>query len=216
MLTMILHRIKTNPQLKKRLLWLTMHPLKTRPRFWLRCLQPFYMKRGKKTVIYRSVRKDVVPFHPFVLGSYSIVEDYATINNQVGGVVIGTASRIGLHNTIIGPVTIGNNVLLAQNVVIAGLNHNFEDVSKTISEQGVDTKQVVIEDDVWIGANSVVLPGVRIEKHAVVGAGSVVTRDLPSFSVALGNPAKVVKQYDAEKNKWVKSNFDENIDCLQG
>lgn len=215
MLTMILQRIKTNPQLKKRLLWMTMHPLRTRPRLWLRWFQPFYMKRGKKTVIYRSVRRDIVPFHNFVLGSYSIVEDYATINNQVGDVVIGSASRIGLHNTIIGPVTIGDNVLLAQNVVIAGLNHNFEDVYEPISQQGVETKPVVIEDDVWVGANSVVLPGITIGKHAVVGAGSVVTRNIPSFSVALGNPAKVIKQYDAEHKQWIKSNLDENIDRIQ-
>jgi len=173
------------------------------------------MKRGKKTVIYRSVRRDIVPFHNFVLGSYSIVEDYATINNQVGDVVIGSASRIGLHNTIIGPVTIGDNVLLAQNVVIAGLNHNFEDVYEPISQQGVETKPVVIEDDVWVGANSVVLPGITIGKHAVVGAGSVVTRNIPSFSVALGNPAKVIKQYDAEHKQWIKSNLDENIDRIQ-
>lgn len=208
-------KIKNNPDLKRKLLYLMMHPVKTRPRLWLRCLQFMYMKKGKNSVIYRSVRKDIVPFNGFFLGKSSVIEDYAIINNQVGDVVIGSASRIGLHNTIIGPVTIGDNVLLAQNVVIAGLNHNFEDVYEPISQHGVETKPVVIEDDVWVGANSVVLPGITIGKHAVVGAGSVVTRNIPSFSVALGNPAKVIKQYDAEHKQWIKSNLDENIDRIQ-
>lgn len=181
-----------------------MHPVKTRPRFWLRCLQLLYMKRGEKSVIYRSVRKDIVPFNIFVLGDCSVIEDYAIINNAVGDIVIGNYTRIGFTNTLIGPVTIGDKVNIAQNVVISGLNHNFEDIDKPIAEQDITTKQITIEDNVWIGANSSILPGVRIGKHVVIGAGSVVTRDIPSYSVAVGNPARVVKQYDFEKKQWVK------------
>lgn len=204
MLSSIIQRIKSNPVLKQRVLRLMMHPVKTRPRFWLRCFQFFYMKKGKRSVIYRSVRKDIVPFNLFSMGDYSVIEDYAIINNAVGDIVIGSHTRVGLGNTVIGPVTIGNTVNLAQNVVISGLNHNFEDVNQTIADQGVSTKQIVIEDDVWIGANSVIMAGVHIGQHVVIGAGSIVTKDVPSYSIALGNPARVIKKYDVERGQWIK------------
>jgi len=68
----------------------------------------------------------------------------------------------------------------------------------------VVTKQISIADDVWIGANCVVTAGVTIGKHAVIGAGSVVTKDIPPFSVAVGNPARVIKKYNSETNSWEK------------
>lgn len=204
MFTIIIQKIKANPVLKQRVLSFTMHPVKTRPRFWLRCLQFLYIKKGKKSVIYRSARKDIVPFNAFSLGNCSVIEDYSIINNAVGDIMIGNHTRIGLGNTIIGPVTIGDNVHLAQNVVVSGLNHNFEEVDKTIAEQGVSMKHVVVENDVWIGANSVILPGTKIGEHVIIGAGSVVTKDIPPYSVAVGNPARVVKQYDVENKQWIK------------
>ncbi len=204
MFTAIIQKIKADPALKQRVLFLMMHPVKTRPRFWLRCFRFLYMKKGRNSVIYRSVRKDIVPFNTFTMGGYSVIEDYTIINNAVGDIEVGHHTRIGLGSTIIGPVTIGDNVHLAQNVVISGLNHNFEEVDKTIAEQGVSTKHVIVENDVWIGANSVIPAGVRIGKHVVIGAGSVVTKDIPSYSVAVGNPARVIKQYDVENKQWIK------------
>jgi acetyltransferase-like isoleucine patch superfamily enzyme len=204
MLTSIIEKIKSNPELKRRLLFMMMHPVKTRPRLWLRCLQFFYMKKGKNSVIYRSVRKDIVPFNGFSLGKSSVIEDYTIINNAVGEIIIGNHTRIGMGNTIIGPVMIGNNVILAQNVVTSALNHNFEDVLTTINQQGVKTDQIIIEDNVWIGANSSVLAGVHIGEHVVVGAGSVVTKDIPPFSVVVGNPARILKVYDHKEQRWIK------------
>jgi acetyltransferase-like isoleucine patch superfamily enzyme len=197
-------RIRQTPLLKKNVLHLMMHPVKTRPRFWLRCLQFLYMKKGKKSVIYRSVRKDIVPFNIFSMGDYSVIEDYAIINNAVGDIVIGSHTRVGLGNTVIGPVTIGDEVNLGQNVVISALNHNYEDVERSIAGQGVNTQAVVIEDDVWVGAHSVIVAGVHIGRHVVIGAGSIVTKDIPSYSLALGNPVRVIKQYDFEKKQWIK------------
>jgi acetyltransferase-like isoleucine patch superfamily enzyme len=204
MFSSVKQKIKANPVLKQRVLFLMMHPVKTRPRFWLRCFRFLYMKKGKKSVIYRSVRKDIVPFNTFSIGNYSVIEDYAIINNAVGDIVIGNHARIGLGNTIIGPVSIGDKVNLAQNIVISALNHNYEDVEKSIADQGINIQTVIIENDVWIGANSIILAGVHIGKHVVIGAGSVVTKDIPPYSVALGNPARIVKQYDVEKKQWIK------------
>ena len=65
---------------------------------------------------------------------------------------------------------------------------------KRIDEQGVSTKPVVIEDDIWIGANAVILPGVTIGHHTVVAAGAVVTKDVPPHSLVAGVPAKIIKQ----------------------
>jgi len=200
----IKEKIKQNPRLKLFILNLLMHPVKTRPRWWFRQLRFLYVKRGKKSVIYRSVRKDIVPFNRFVLGERSVIEDYSIVNNAVGDVVIGNRTRIGFGNTVIGPVQIGDDVSFAQNVTITGLNHNYQDVNIPISNQGITTKCVIVEDDVWIGANSVILPGVSIGKHSVVAGGSVVTRDVPPYSVCVGNPARVVKQYDFDKKEWCK------------
>ena len=77
---------------------------------------------------------------------------------------------------------------------MTALNHNFEDATQRIDEQGVGTKPVVIGDDVWIGANAVILPGVTIGRHCVVAAGAVVTKDVPDNSVVAGVPAKILKQ----------------------
>jgi acetyltransferase-like isoleucine patch superfamily enzyme len=198
------NKIRSNQRIKKIVLFLLMHPVKKRPRFWVRIFQFLYLKRGKKTVIYRNVRKDLPPFNKFCLNDYSVIESFSVINNAVGDLLIGRHTRIGIGNTIIGPVQIGNHVNLAQNVVVSGLNHNFKDVDRYIDRQGVSTKPVIIEDDVWIGANSIILPGVTIGKHSVVAAGSVVTRSVSAYSVCAGNPAKVIKQYDFKSKEWLR------------
>lgn len=185
--------IQQHPGLKKAIYRFLMHPVKTRPNWWIRPFVGVFMHRGKGSVIYRSVRKDITPFHPFSIGNKSVIEDYACINNAVGEIKIGDNSRIGLHSTIIGPVHIGNQVNLAQGVVVSGLNHNYNRTDIPISEQGVSTALITINDDVWMGANCVITAGVTIGRHCVIGACSVVTKDIPDYSVAVGNPAKVIK-----------------------
>lgn len=187
-------RFNRNPKWKKFLDWVIMNQVETRPRWFIRLLAPLYQHRGRQSVIHHSVRMDTPPYRKFSLGDYSVIESYACINNAVGDVMIGDHTRIGLHNTIIGPVTIGSHVNLAQGITITALNHNFENSKKRIDEQGVSTSAVVIEDDIWIGANAVILPGVTIGHHSVVAAGAVVTKDVPPHSLVAGVPAKVIKQ----------------------
>lgn len=187
-------KFKGNPRLKKFVDWLIMNQVETRPRWYIRLLAPLYQQRGKHSVIHRSARMDTPPYRKFSLGDYSVVESFACINNAVGDVVIGDHTRIGLHNTVIGPVKIGNHVNLAQGITITALNHNFKDSDKRIDEQGVSTNPVTIGDDIWIGANAVILPGVTIGDHSVVAAGAVVTKDVPPHSLVIGVPAKVIKQ----------------------
>jgi len=187
-------KFKSNPSLKRMVDWLIMNQVETRPRWFIRLFAPLYQHRGKHAVIHRSVRMDTPPYRKFYLGDYSVVESFACINNAVGDIIIGDHTRIGLHNTIIGPVTIGSHVNLAQGITITALNHNFSDAEKRIDEQGVNTTPVVIEDDIWIGANAVILPGVTIGQHSVVAAGAIVTKDVPPHSLVAGVPAKVIKQ----------------------
>ena len=189
----IRERFKNNPKLKELVDWLIMNQVETRPRWYVRLLAPLYQHRGTHTVIHRSVRMDTPPYRKFSLGDYSVVESFACINNAVGDVVIGDHTRIGLHNTIIGPVTIGSHVNLAQGITITALNHNFADPQKRIDQQGVSTTPVTIGDDIWIGANAVVLSGVTIGNHSVVAAGAVVTKDVPPHSLVAGVPAKIIK-----------------------
>ena len=187
-------KFKGSPKLKKFVDWLIMNQVETRPRWYVRMMASLYQHRGRHSVIHCSVRMDTPPYRKFRLGDYSVIESFACINNAVGDVIIGDHTRVGLHNTIIGPVTIGSHVNLAQGITVTALNHNFADSEKRIDEQGVSTTPVVIEDDVWIGANAVVLPGVRIGNHSVIAAGAVVTKDVPPHSIVAGVPAKVIKK----------------------
>lgn len=164
-----------------------------RPRWYVRLLAPLYQHRGRGSKIYSSVRMDTPPFRKFSLGKRSVVESFSCINNAVGDVTIGDNTRIGMHNTIIGPVSIGNNVIFAQNIVVSALNHNYSDPNLPICKQGINTKPIIVKDDSWIGAGAILTQGVTIGKHSIVAAGAVVTKDVPPYSIVAGVPAKIIK-----------------------
>ena len=187
-------QMKGSPKMKRLLDYLMMNQRDARPRWYVRLLAPLYQHRGRGSKIYHSVRMDTPPYRRFWLGRHSVIESFCCINNAVGDVIIGDCTRIGIHNTIIGPVCVGNHVNLAQGITVTALNHNYEDATKRIDEQGISTKPVVIGDDVWIGANAVILPGVTIGSHCVIAAGAVVTKDVPDHTLVGGVPAKVIKK----------------------
>ncbi|RYZ98466.1 MAG: acyltransferase [Sphingobacteriaceae bacterium] len=198
--------IKGNPKLKKLIHWLLIPSGEARPRLWVKWfVNPFFHKRGKGSKVRGRTRMDVLPFNRFELGEGSTIEAFSTVNNGVGDVLIGAHTLIGMSNVIIGPVTIGNNVILAQNIVASGLNHEYRDVTQPIHAQKILVSPIVIEDECWIAANAVITSGVTIGKHSVIAAGAVVTKDIPPYSVAVGNPAKVIKKYDFELKGWVRA-----------
>lgn len=197
--------IKNNRILKKLIHRLLIPKNEARPRKWVTIfVNPFVHKVAFSATIRHQTRLDVLPFNAFSLGAHSVIEDFSTINNGVGPVHIGHGTLIGMGNVIIGPATIGNNIIFAQNVVLSGLNHGYTDVDVPIVHQPVSTKPIIIEDDCWIAANVVITSGVTIGKHCVIAAGSVVTKDIPPYTVAGGNPAKPIKQYNTELKEWVR------------
>ena len=202
-----LSKLKSNPKVKDFILLLIRPRRNPRPRLWVRLfVNPFVHKRGKDSKIRRRSRIDVFPWNRFEIGRLTTIEDFCTVNNGSGNVILGDRVRIGIGSVVIGPITMGNGSGLGQNVFVSGFNHGFSDASKNSSIQPLDIRPVVIEEDAHIGANSVVLAGIRIGRRSQIGAGSVVTKDIPPFSVAVGNPARVIKQYNPETKKWERVN----------
>jgi acetyltransferase-like isoleucine patch superfamily enzyme len=111
--------------------------------------------------------------------------------------LIGKGSGIVGHFSI----TIGDDVWTGHHIYITDQNHGYEDVTRPISVQSMPEKAVRIGNGSWIGHGSVILPGSDIGEHVVIGANSVVTGTIPSFSVAVGVPARVVKRF--VDGRWV-------------
>lgn len=124
--------------------------------------------------------------------------NFSTVTSVGGKIEIGDGfscnERVSINADFGGLISIGKNCLIGPGVVLRSANHIFENPNKTIKAQGHKVENIVIGDDVWIGANAVILPGVTIGKHSVIGAGAIVTRDIPSFVVAVGVPAKIIRK----------------------
>jgi maltose O-acetyltransferase len=107
---------------------------------------------------------------------------------------IGDNSGIGLNAMIIGPVIIGDNVMMGPSCSLFGIDHETRRTDVPMIDQGErEPRPPVIEDDVWLSANVIVLPGRRIGRGSVIGAGAVVASDIPPYAVAAGNPARVIR-----------------------
>ncbi|WP_346986962.1 acyltransferase [Alistipes shahii] len=122
-----------------------------------------------------------------------------TINRKVHfasgrNIEIGDESGIGANTSIPGNTIIGNHVILSRNCFILDKNHIFERTDIPLNDQGCyPPKQTVIEDDCWIGMNTLKTPGRHISKGTIIGMGSILTKDFPPYSVVGGNPAKLIK-----------------------
>lgn len=131
------------------------------------------------------------------IGPHAVFEPGVWITSDTGRIVIGAGALLNL-NVMVAAVErteIGDHCMLANGCLITDANHRFDDPQRPVPWQGFTTKgPTILEDNVWLGANVVVTSGVRIGRRSVIGANSVVTADVPPFSVAAGAPAKVLRQ----------------------
>jgi len=135
------------------------------------------------------------------------------IDKKSSVVLIGENVQINdyVHITGIKMVRIGDNVLIASKVYISDSSHgsysgDMNDSNPDIipKERTLSYREVCIKDNVWIGESVTILPGVTVGRASIIGANSVVTKDIPEYSIAAGNPAKVIKEYSFQQNKWMK------------
>jgi acetyltransferase-like isoleucine patch superfamily enzyme len=167
-----------------------------------------YIQREFPSSISLRARLDVIPRaphherHRLSLGRNSLIETLCVVCTWHGDVILKDGASIGIGSIVLGPVLIGENSACSQNCFISGQSHHYEDISKNFLRQGIQTDQVVIGKNVWIGANSSILPGVTIGDNSVIGAGSTIIEDVPPYSVVVGNPAKIVRQYDSATKQW--------------
>lgn len=146
-----------------------------------------YSRRGK---VFKMCRVFFAKKIMKKVGKNVNIETGALFNPNVE---IGDNSGIGVNCELVGKVIIGKNVMMGPEVVFYSINHEFRDKNRTIIEQGYQNeKPITVEDDVWIGRRAIILPGVTIKKGTVVGAGAIVTKTFPEYSIIAGNPAKVI------------------------
>jgi acetyltransferase-like isoleucine patch superfamily enzyme len=124
------------------------------------------------------------------LGARCIVAAGVRVN---GRFIAGEHCSLNLHCSVLGDVTFGSFVRVAAGACVLGFNHVSDDLETPICLQGVRSKGITVGDDVWIGANALVLDGVSVGSHAIIAAGAVVTKDVPDYAIVTGNPARVVR-----------------------
>ena len=126
-----------------------------------------------------------------------------------GGILLGARTDIGERNRIDGDVVVGEAVLFGPDNYISSVDHCFDDVSIPVLDQGcISSKKnghgdLRIGDGSWIGCHCAIVGDVHIGRHCVVGANSVVTRDVPDFCVVAGAPARIVKRFNLETGEWM-------------
>lgn len=150
---------------------------------------------GDNVAINALSKQGVVIGDNVTIKDNTIIECTAVLRSIAEGIKIG--NNVGISQNCFFAaremIEIGNDVIIGPGVSLFSENHNYERSDKLIRLQGETRKAIVIEDDVWIGANATILAGVHIGKHSVIGAGAVVTKDIPSNSVYAGNPARSIK-----------------------
>ncbi len=130
-----------------------------------------------------------------VFGRRITLDDNVEVRNRTSFTLfIGNNTSINRNTVIRGKVTIGENVSIAPNCMIIGANHKFDILDTPIKNQGFEIKGIEIESNVWIGANSCILDGVTVGTGSVIGAGAIVTKNIPDLSVAVGNPCRVIRK----------------------
>ena len=181
-------------------------------------LSPIAIKRfgraGKGLLIFKPIQLDRK--RDFILlGDNVVIRKYARINcyprwnaekNNEPIITIGNNCIIGQRLSLLagGKITIGNNVLMASDILVTSENHSIDPENEIFyMDQPLKCADVEIKEGCWIGEKVCIMSGVTIGKKSIIGAGSIVTKSIPDYSIAVGNPARVIKQYDFTQHQWV-------------
>lgn len=160
--------------------------------------------RGKRMI---KIGKDLTT------GINCRIEAFSTVNNREIKLYCGDRVQLNdnVHISAIESVKIGNDVLIASSVYISDNSHgSYKGDENDISPEIIPIKRpynvepVVIEDRVWIGEGVIIMPGIKIGKGAIIGAHSIVNRNIPANSIAVGAPIRIIKKWDNIQNKWLK------------
>ncbi len=130
------------------------------------------------------------------VGAYAMIRPSGYYGREIGeGLVVGDRSNVGpfCYLGASGGIEIGRDVMMGPGVALFAENHVFDRTDIPMRQQGVRRQRIVVEDDCWLASGSVVLAGVRIGRGSIIAAGSVVTKDVPPFSIVAGAPARVVR-----------------------
>ena len=165
-------------------------------------IRSFYFKiRLRKSFLNNKIETGIRVEYPknLELGSNSYFGfDCKIYASEFSKVKIGSNcsfnSNVMINARGKGGIIIGDNVLIAPNVVLRSSDHSFDDLEKTINKQGMKDGTIMIENNVWIGSNSVILKNITIGEGSVIAAGAVVTRDIEPYTVVGGVPAKIIKK----------------------
>lgn len=166
-----------------------------------------YMGRNNTFQRYSSVIIDHYSNNQNIkIGNNNTFSSFSILRSHGGYIKIGNNNFIGEKSQIQGRggVEIGNNVLIAPNCFISSSNHDYENPDNDDYLKKEIPSKTKIEDKVWIGANCVIVAGVTIGTCSIVAGGAVVIKDVEPYSIVAGNPAKVVKTYNKDQNKWIR------------
>ena len=173
--------------------------LKFKEYHWTNSIVSLKMIKPQYVLLGRYVR----------IGANARIEGISKWNNTKFQpmISIGEHSAIqqDVHITCAKRIEIGKYTAIAARVTITDIDHPYKDITLPIDKQDIDVKEVIIGDECKIYNGAVILPGVHIGKHCVVGANSVVNINVPDYSVVVGMPAKIIKRYDFDKQEWRKT-----------
>lgn len=165
--------------------------------FWKTVLETYGGSVGKNVKIFEGVKMALKRGCPITIGDNVSIEKGVVIStSESGKISIGNNVYLGEYSVLTSneEIEIGANVLISPHNDIVDFNHIYQDQSIPVNRQGVIAKKITIQEDAWIGSGCKILMGVTVGRGAVVGAGSVVTKDVPPYHVAVGNPAKTIKE----------------------
>lgn len=149
-----------------------------------------------KNVYYKPFERQLKKNGNFKIAKSAKIDCYRNIRCNSGTITISDNTYINalcMLSTKDSKIEIGKNVMIGPGTIINTAHHNFEKIDVAINLQNRSDKPIIIEDDVWIGANCTILGGTRIGAHSIIGAHSLVNKEIPSYSIAYGIPCKVKK-----------------------